>query len=91
MAKVYSDASGIERRRLMINSPCTSCLLKDKCEAVGIDLEDMRKLVYLAGQDATDLFALGMAEFTIKNKNGNFTRFQGLLDENPIRKICYFS
>ena len=75
----------------MINSPCISCLLKDKCEEVGIELDDMRKLVFLAGQDPTDLFALGMAEFTIKNKNGDFTRFQGLLHENPIRKSCSFS
>ncbi len=74
----------------MLNSPCMRCSVKEKCEQVGIKLEELQKLIFLSTHDATDLFALGMAEFTLKSRSGNFEHFRAVLTEEAYNRQCSF-
>ena len=74
----------------MVSVSCLQCELKENCEKVGISLNEMQKLLFIMGQDSRDPFALGMVEFTLKNRSANFHIFQELLSENGKIRRCWF-
>ena len=42
------------------------------------------------GQDSQDTFGLGMVEFTLKKKQGDFHIFRQLLEEKGNTRHCLF-
>jgi hypothetical protein len=44
----------------------------------------------LVGFDRSDPFALGMAEVTLKNKQGSMESFYEVLEQAPNAKACSF-
>ena len=72
----------------MIHSSCENCLLQDRCKNIGLPLSDVRNLMFLVGFDPHDTFAMGMAEVTLKNRQGNLKIFHALLDETVVSKAC---
>ena len=73
----------------MLSVSCLQCELKESCEKVGISLNEMQKLLFIMGQDRHDPFALGMVEFTLKKRHGDFHNFQEMLSENGKIRRCW--
>ena len=74
----------------MLNKTCLECELKENCEKVGIAMHEMQKLIFLMGQDNNDPFALGMVQYTLKKRSGDFSSFQELLANSGKIRRCWF-